>query len=152
VHFQKCDYPFVSKVKLRLQHNSIRFRLKQSDVEQFARTGRVEEKIISGSSDNQMFGYVLESTEKVSSLKATVRPGSIIVQVPPEVVMRWASTDQIGIEGEQAVDNQTSLQILIEKDFACIDGTDEENADTFPNPLAEEGKLSEILPDGGFSR
>jgi hypothetical protein len=34
------------------------------------------------------------------------------------------------------VDNETSLQILIEKDFACIDGTDQENADTFPNPLA----------------
>lgn len=144
MHFQKCDYLFDNQVKLRLQHNSIRFRLKRSEVEQFARTGRVEEKIISGSGDNQMFGYVLESTEKVSSLKATVRPGAIIVQVPPEVVMRWASTDQIGIEGEQAVDNQTSLRILIEKDFACIDGTDEQNADTFPNPLIKERKLSEI--------
>jgi hypothetical protein len=144
VHFQKCDYLFVNQVKLRLQHNSIRFRLKRSDVEQFARTGRVEEKIISGSGDNQMFGYVLESTEKVSSLKATVRPGAIIVQVPPAVVMRWASTDQIGIEGEQAVDKQTGLRILIEKDFACIDGTDEQNADTFPNPLIEVRKLSEI--------
>ena len=44
--------------------------------------------------------------------------------------------DQVGIEGRQPVDNETSLQILIEKDFACIDGNDEENADTFPNPLA----------------
>jgi hypothetical protein len=151
VHFQKCGYLFFNQVKLRLQYNSIRFRLKRSEVEQFARTGRVEEKIISGSSDNQMFGYVLESTEKVSSLKATVRPGAIIVRVPPEAVTRWSSTDQISIEGEQAVDNQTSLRILIEKDFACIDGTDEENTDTFPNPLAEERKLSEITPEGRFA-
>ena len=50
--------------------------------------------------------------------------------------MRWASGDQIGIESEQLVDHQASLRILIEKDFACIDGTDEQNADTFPNPLA----------------
>jgi len=152
VHFQKCGYLFFNQVKLRLQYNSIRFRLKRSEVEQFARTGRVEEKIISGSSDNQMFGYVLESTEMVSSLKATVRPGAIIVQVPPEAVTRWASTDQISIEGEQAVDNQTSLRILIEKDFACIDGTDEQNVDTFPNPLIEERKLSEISAERGFSR
>jgi hypothetical protein len=152
VHFQKCGYLFVNQVKLRLQYNSIRFRLKRSEVEQFARTGRVEEKIISGSSDNQMFGYVLESTEKVSSLKATVRPGAIIVRVPPEAVTRWSSTDQISIEGEQAVDNQTSLRILIEKDFACIDGTDEQNVDTFPNPLIEERKLSEISAERGFSR
>ena len=139
-------------MKLRLQYNSIRFRLKRGEVEQFARTGRVEEKIISGSGDHQAFGYVLESAGKISSLKATLTPGAIIVQVPPEAVTRWAFTDQIGIEGEQAVDNQTSLRILIEKDFACIDGTDEENADTFPNPLIEEErKLSEISPERGFS-
>jgi hypothetical protein len=28
------------------------------------------------------------------------------------------------------------LQVLIEKYFACLDKPDEENVDTFPNPLA----------------
>ena len=123
-------------MKLRLEFNSIRFRLKRSEVEQFARTGRVEEKIISGSGDDETFRYVLESADSVSSPSASLKPCSIIVQVPPEAVMRWASGDQIGIESEQLVDHQASLRILIEKDFACIDGTDEQNADTFPNPLA----------------
>ena len=123
-------------MKLRLQFNSIRFRLKKNEVEQFVRTGRVEEKIISGSGDDGTFRYVLEATGAVSTPRATLTPRVIIVQVPPDAVTRWASTDQIGIEGEQLVDNQTSLRILIEKDFACIEGTDEENADTFPNPLA----------------
>jgi len=123
-------------VKLRLQFNSIRFRLKRSEVEQLARTGRVEEKILVGSGDGETFDYVLESTAAVSSPIATVTARGIVVQVPSDEVMRWASTDQVGIEGRQQVDNETSLQILIEKDFACIDGTDEENADTFPNPLA----------------
>ena len=138
-------------MKLRLQFNSIRFRLKQSEVEQLARTGRVEEKIISGNGDEGTFSYVLESVDSVSSPIATLKPRAMIVQVPPDAVMRWASTDQIGIEDEQLVDNQTSLRILIEKDFACIDGTDEENTDTFPNPLAEERKLSEITPEGRFA-
>jgi hypothetical protein len=138
-------------VKLRLQLNSIRFRLKQSEVEQFVRTGRVEEKIISGNGDEGIFSYVLESVDSVSSSRATLKPRAIIVQVPPDAVMRWASTDQIGIEDDQPVDNQTSLRILIEKDFACIDGTDEDNTDTFPNPLAEERKLSEISPERRFS-
>jgi hypothetical protein len=123
-------------VKLRLQFNSIRFRLKRSEVEQFVRTGRVEEKIIVGSREDGVFQYVLESTESVSSLKATVTPGGIIVQVPPEEATRWVFTDQISIEGQQPIDNQKSLRILIEKDFACLDGTEEQNADTFPNPLA----------------
>jgi hypothetical protein len=123
-------------VKLRLQFNSIRFRLKRSEVEQFVQTGRVEEKILIGSGDDETFDYVLESTAAVSSPVAKVTARGIAVQVPSYEVMKWASTDQVGIEGRQPVDNETSLQILIEKDFACIDGNDQENADTFPNPLA----------------
>ena len=130
------EIKLLSIVKLRLQFNSIRFRLKRSEVEQFARTGRVEEKILIGSDDDEWFDYVLESTAAVSSPRATVTVRGIIVQVPSDEVMKWASTDQVGIEGRQPADNETSLQILIEKDFACIDGNDEENADTFPNPLA----------------
>jgi hypothetical protein len=123
-------------VKLRLQFNSIRFRLKRREVEQLARTGRVEEKILIGSGEAEGFDYVLESTAAVSSPSATVTARGVVVQVPSHEVMKWASTDQIGIEGRQPVDSETSLRILVEKDFACVDGTDEENADTFPNPLA----------------
>ena len=122
-------------MKLRLEFNSIRFRLKRSEVEQFVRTGRVEEKIISGIGDDETFRYVLESTGAVSTPRAVLKPRAVMVQVPPDAVMKWASTDQIGIESEQPVVHQASLRILIEKDFACIDGTDEQNADTFPNPL-----------------
>ena len=85
-----------------------------------------------------MFAYVLESSDKVSSPRAKLTPHAVIVQVPPDALMRWASTDQIGIEGEQPVVDQATLRIVIEKDFACIEGTDEQNADTFPNPLAGE--------------
>ena len=138
-------------MKLRLQFNSIRFRLKRSEVEQFAQTGRLEEEIFLGTSGDEIFRYILESTGAVSTTRALLTPRAVIVQVPPDTVMRWVSTDQIGIEGEQAVDNQTSLRILIEKDFACIDGNDEQNADTFPNPLIEERKLSEISSERGFS-
>jgi hypothetical protein len=123
-------------VKLRLQFNSIRFRLKRREVEQLARTGRVEEKILIGSCEGETFDYVLESTAAVFSPRATVTERGVTVQVPSHQVMKWASTDQIGIEGRQPVDSETSLRILVEKDFACIDGTDQENADTFPNPLA----------------
>ena len=89
-----------------------------------------------GTGDDETFRYILESTGAVSTPRAVLTPGAVIAQVPQDAVMRWASTDQIGIESEQPVDRQTSLRILIEKDFACVDGTDEQNADTFPNPLA----------------
>lgn len=138
-------------MKLRLQFNSIRLRLKRSEVEQFSRTGRVEEKISLGTDDDETFRYILESIDAVSTPRAVLTPRAVIVQVPLEAAVRWASTDQIGIEGQQTVDNKTSLLILIEKDFACIDGTDEQNADTFPNPLIDERKLSEISAEPRFS-
>ena len=61
----------------------------------------------------------------------------------------------IGHDGSAVGEMQRSVAgratDLIEKDLACIDGTDEQNADTFPNPLIEESKLSEISAERGFS-
>ena len=51
---------------------------------------------------------------------------------------RWASSDEIGIEGRQAVGGQARLRVLFEKDFSCLDGTEERNSDTFPHRLAGE--------------
>ena len=122
-------------MKLRLQSNSIRLRLKQSEVDRFLRTGRVEERIVSGTDDQESFRYLLETNDAVSAPKGSIAPGSVIVQVPTADALKWALTNQIGIEGEQTIDGKTSLRILVEKDFACIDGSEEQNADTFPNPL-----------------
>ena len=123
-------------MKLRLQFNSIRLRLKRREVAQFPQGGRVEEKIIFGTADDQTFHYVLEATDVVSSPRGTITSKGIVVQVPVPAAMTWVYTDQVGIEGEQSVNSQANLRILIEKDFACVDGTEELNADTFPNPLA----------------
>jgi hypothetical protein len=123
-------------MKLRLQFNSIRLRLKRSEVERFAQAQRIDDKIISGTGAGETFYYLLEAAETVSSPKAIVTTRGIIVQVPLVDALRWAATDEIGIEGEQPIDDNASLRILIEKDFACLDGTEDQNADTFPNPLA----------------
>jgi hypothetical protein len=123
-------------MKLRLQSNSIRLRLKQSEVDRFLRTGRVEERIVSGTGDQESFHYLLETNDAVSAPKASISPGSVIVQIPTGDALKWALTSQTGIEGEQTIDSKTSLRILVEKDFACIDGSEQQNVDTFPNPLA----------------
>jgi hypothetical protein len=123
-------------MKLRLQFNSIRLRLKRGEVDRFIHMGRIEERIISGTGDQESFHYLLEAIDGVSAPKGWIAPNRVVVQVPIADALKWALTNQIGIEAEQAVDNKTSLRILIEKDFACIDGTEEQNADTFANPLA----------------
>jgi len=122
-------------MKLRFQFNSIRLRLKRSEVDQLARAGRVEEKIILG--QGATFVYVLETSASVTSPQSFLTANGLVVQVPPELVARWANSDQVGIRGRQTTGSEIPLQVLIEKDFACLDRTGEENFDTFPNPLAD---------------
>lgn len=123
-------------MKLRLQSNSIRLRLKRGEVEQLAKTGCVEEKIIMGNEIEDIFHYILESSSAVSAPLAILQKKGILVQVPVETVARWATSDDVGIEAIVSVGNHGELQVLIEKDFACLNGPEEQNVDTFPNPLA----------------
>jgi hypothetical protein len=60
----------------------------------------------------------------------------IVVQIPAGKAAHWAPSDDMGIEGSQPAGKDDSLQILIEKDFACLNDSEGDNADTFPNPPA----------------
>jgi hypothetical protein len=56
--------------------------------------------------------------------------------MPESVGINWAATDLVGIEAEQTVGGGNSLQILIEKDFKCLEPRDGgDDADTFDHPM-----------------
>jgi len=46
----------------------------------------------------------------------------------------WADSDNIGVYADVSLDDEQVLSVAIEKDFACLDRSDAENEDTFPNP------------------
>jgi hypothetical protein len=122
-------------MKLRLRNNSIRLRLTQREVTRFAETGVVAEVIEFGAGEDERLMYSLESSRSEPSVRAAVEVRKITVFVPRSDADTWASTDQVGIEGGQALPNGGELQILIEKDFTCLEpraGGDDE--DTFPHP------------------
>ncbi len=123
-------------MKLRMQSNSVRLRLKQSEVEQLVKTGCVEEKISFGEGSAGVFHYVLESSHAVSAPRAVLKNDGLLVQVPADTVSHWASSDEVGIDASQPVGREEALRVLIEKDFACLNDSDKQNADKFPNPLA----------------
>jgi hypothetical protein len=121
-------------MKLRMQANSVRFRLKQSEVERLVNTGLLEETISFGKGNT--FTYILEATGAVTAVQAAFKDSVVTVQIPYEVASRWAGSNEVGIEALQPAGSAGDLQVLIEKDFACLDKSAEENFDTFPNPLA----------------
>ncbi len=95
-------------MKLRCAHNSLRLRLRKSDIAQLQAEGFVQESVAFGS--GQTLTYRLQITA-VPALSASFENGSICVQIPMQEAQQWMDSEQVGLESHQPLD------ILIEKDF-----------------------------------
>jgi hypothetical protein len=60
----------------------------------------------------------------------------VVVLLPTDQADVWGGTDQVGITEDIGLGELGALALLIEKDFACLDRSDEDNEDTFANPNA----------------
>ena len=121
-------------MKIRIQGNSLRLRLTQSEVQQLAGLGKVEAVIRFGASPAQQLVYSLELNSE-AEMSAAYADGHIRVFVPRAAALAWANSEQVGLEHEQPLDDNSSLRILVEKDFQCLtDRAHEDESDHFPNP------------------
>ncbi len=59
----------------------------------------------------------------------------MIVSIPERLFDQWIHTDLVGINKTLDTDKDKTISILIEKDFACLDDTEEETTESYPNPL-----------------
>lgn len=121
-------------MKLRIKGNSLRLRVSRSELARLARGNRVQETICFSAQPDAKLTYALELGE--SSTETTVRyePQEVTVQIPPELARQWQSSDLVGLSNTTDLGPAGVLSILVEKDFACLDGNDADNDDTFPNP------------------
>lgn len=122
-------------MKLRIQGNSLRLRLSQSEVAQFSKTGFVEDS--TQFTPDVRFTYSIESSSSLSAPLASYQDHWLRVQIPATAAKEWFTTDRTGISAEQAVDAEAKLSILIEKDFQCLHGGEQRDPGAYPNPLEE---------------
>ena len=123
-------------MKLRIKGNSLRLRLSQPEVAQFREDGHVEERIRFGPGRRLL--YVLEATDVARQLRARFDGERIVVQVPAARAATWTGTDQVSLEGEQSIEGDEVLTILVEKDFQCLHKEPEaKDPDAFPHPLEQ---------------
>ena len=120
-------------MKLRIKGNSLRLRISPSEASRLIETGRIEETFHFGLEQSARLTYALEFAEQSPSLHVRYAPEEIAVIVSLADARRWASTQDVGLYGEVRT-SHGALELAIEKDFACLDESDEENADKFPNP------------------
>ena len=87
------------------------------------------------------FNYALESSPASVNPAAFYSENEIRVRLPETVVLAWATTEQVSIEGEQILDDGEKLSILVEKDFAClVPRAGEDESDMFANPDVDKAE------------
>lgn len=126
-------------MKLRIRDNSIRLRLARAEVNDLRESGVVTSR--TGFPGAREFQYSLESSPASVNPAAFYSDNEIKVRLPETMVLAWATTEQVSIEGEQVLDDGAKLSILVEKDFACLaprDGEDE--SDLYPHPDADSAE------------
>lgn len=83
--------------------------------------------------------YSVESSPASVNPAAFFSDGQVVVRLPESVVLAWATSEQVSIQGEQVLADGETLRILVEKDFVCLTGRDDEDeSDMYPHPAAGE--------------
>jgi hypothetical protein len=122
--------------KLRIKGNSLRLRVTRSEVSKVIAAGRIEETIHFSSNEQSSLTYALACEAGLMSPQIRYKPSEVMVLLPEGMAVTWAESDQVGIYTTIDLGPHGTLDLSVEKDFACLDLSYAENIDTFPNPKA----------------
>ena len=132
-------------MKLRIKGNSLRLRITRPELDRLMNEGRIEETIAFASDDRSRLTYSLEHVATSSAPTVRFSPPSLEVRIPTAQAQQWSMGDDVGIYAAIGLGERGSLELMIEKDFACLHGTPEENRDAFANPhLSAESNLQKL--------
>lgn len=121
-------------MKIRIRGNSVRYRLTKTEVKTFCETGYYEEKT---QFNDRTLTYALKASDTIEHLAAEFSGDTITVHISVKKSEGWTENETVGFQHTTLLDNGEELFLLIEKDFACLDNTTEDQSDNYPNPLAE---------------
>lgn len=119
-------------MKLRFDKNSLRLRLKKSDVKVLQDYHSLQETIIFL---NGAFSYRLSLALDATEITTRLKDSLIEVIVPFTLALDWMHNDETGLYHTILLNDQHSLNIIIEKDFVCKDRKDEDQSDSFTENL-----------------
>ena len=125
-------------MKLRIRGNSLRLRLSRNEVDSVAQGKEVEES--TSFPEGGKLQYVLkQAPSDTRVLKTNEGDDSCInILVHETRAKQWAKSEEVGLFGSEPL-VLGSLELLIEKDFACLNPRDGvEDSDSFPNPASAE--------------
>ena len=124
-------------MKLRCETNSLRIRIRKSELTELSEDGKLIESV--QFPDGKKFTYNLVIHDE-SDYVARFEDGNIWVQLPEEEARTWLESEQVSLSAElELTHSDTTLSILVEKDFPCKDRPDETGDDYFAELADSEG-------------
>lgn len=116
-------------MKLRSTHNSIRIRIRKSELLLLKQQTRVEEQV--QFPNGILFKFVLSIDQKKENVDAALENHELLIALPEKEAKAWMNSNHVGIERQIALPDGEHLHLLIEKDFPCTDREEEDKSDTF---------------------
>jgi hypothetical protein len=98
--------------------------------------GHIEETVHFGPGEESQLIYALEHGLWKSNLSVQYNAQRLTILLSTEAAAHWAEGQDTGIYGESRTRNGV-LTLAVEKDFACLEGSEADNEDTFPNPKVD---------------
>jgi hypothetical protein len=126
-------------MKLRIKGNSLRLRITRPELAALQQGREVSETIHFGagldSGPEQSFRYALAAAAQPVPVAVAFRDNAIAVSISLDQLRAWSEESQVGIYATLETGPAGSLEVAVEKDFACLDRGGDEDEDAFPNPL-----------------
>jgi hypothetical protein len=123
-------------MKLRIKGNSLRLRVSRSEIARLLAGDCLEETIHFVPEPSAKLTYALHKDPSVNEPTVQYAANRVMILISPDQANAWGMTNQVGIAEDISLGELGTLALLIEKDFACLDRSDEDNEDAFPNPNA----------------
>jgi hypothetical protein len=125
-------------MKLRIRGNSVRIRLTRSEVARLGSEMPIEQT--TRFSQSSVLRSCVKPARGVAAPRAEFDERGVTITLPAGQARQWASSEEVTIEAHQEIEPGTRLQILVEKDFECLEPREGEDAsDLFPHP-AKSGR------------
>lgn len=118
-------------MKLRIKGDSIRLRLMRTEVAALRSGGRIEETVHLTPDHALVYALARGAHEGV---RVTFDGREACVHVSAAILEAWTTSDEVGFQRDVPVGPNRALCVLVEKDWQCLTGRDEDERDAYPNP------------------
>jgi hypothetical protein len=102
-------------MKLRINQQSIRFRLSAEEILRLQDEGYLEETVTI--TEDNYFVFVLEIAHQLEACEVQFGDDGLNVGIPMEVAEGWINSNKTGISETIDADNQESITLRIEEDL-----------------------------------